>query len=109
MAGVVLGQDQFGPELLDDPMGEVVVLEKVYLLSNFWFVEVAVETAESVLDLSCFFDYFGLKPSTFLCLHEIYDFLGADLCIVDEEGILHGIFFDEVYDFYPLDVVLLVY
>lgn len=69
----------------------------------------AVETAQSVLYLSSFLDYLGLKPPAFLSFHEIYDFLGADFCIIDEEGVLHRVFLDEVYDFYPLDVVLLVY
>ena len=108
MAGVVLGQDQLRPELLDDPVREVVVLEEVYLLPHLRFVEVAVETAQPVLYLGRFLDDFRLEPPALFGLHEVYDLLGADFCIIDEEGILHGVLLDEVYDFYPLDVVLFV-
>jgi hypothetical protein len=43
VAGVVFGQYELGPQLLNDPVGEVVVLEEVDLLANFRFVEMAVE------------------------------------------------------------------
>ena len=89
-------------------MGKFIVLEEVYLLSDLGFVEVAVETAESVLYLSRFFDYFCLEPAAFFSLHEVYDFLGANFGIIDEEGVFHGILLDEVYDFNPLYVILFV-
>lgn len=90
-------------------MGEIVVLEEVYLLADLGFVEVAVETTQAVLYFSCLFDYLTLEPSTFFGFHEVYDFLGADFGIIDEEWIFHGVLLDEIHDFYPLNVVLLVY
>lgn len=109
VTGVVLGEDQLCPELLDDPMREIVVLEQVYLLTHFALVKMAVETAKTVLYISRLFDYLGLEPLAFFGLHEVDDFFRAYFGIIDEEGIFHGVLLYEIYDFYPFDVVLLVY
>ena len=68
----------------------------------------AVETTQAVLYFRCLFDDLGLESTAFFGLHEVYDFLGADFGIIDEEGIFHGILLDEIHDFYPLDVVFFV-
>jgi hypothetical protein len=105
---VVLGQDELCPQLLNDPMREVVILKQIYLLSNFGFIEVTIEGAEPSFNIRSFLDNFRFELMSFLRFHKIYDFLGADFRIIDEERILHGVLLDEVEDFYAFYIVLLV-
>lgn len=50
VAGVVLGEDQFRPELLHDPMAEVVVLVEVDLLSHLCLVESPINRTQLLFD-----------------------------------------------------------
>lgn len=108
MTSIVLRQDQLGPQLFDDPMREIIVLEQVYLLSYLALIKVPIKSSQTGADLGSLPRQFSLKYSPLFGLHEIYYFLGGNFRAVDIEGIAHRVLADEVEDLHPFDAVLLI-
>lgn len=68
----------------------------------------AVEGSESLLNLASLFYYLCLEGSSLLGLHEVDDFFGTNLSVVDKEGVFHWVLIDKFEDFDTLDIVLFV-
>ena len=54
VAGVVLGEDQLGPQFLDDPVAEIIVLVEIYLLAELFFAEMGVDFGQFLLNFGGF-------------------------------------------------------
>lgn len=108
MTRVVLRQNQLRPQLLDDPVREIIVLEHVDLLAHLRLIKVPIKTSQTPPNLRRLAPHLRLQLCPVLRLHKVDDFLGGNLCVIDIEGIAHGILTNEVEDFDSLNVVLFV-
>lgn len=89
-------------------MRKIVIFEQVNLLTHLCLVEMPVKCTQSTSNFCCFPYHFFPKLLSFLSLHEIYDFLRGNLCIIEGKRIAHGVLADEIKSLEAFNVVLLV-
>ena len=75
VVGIVLGEDELGPEFLDDPVAEKVVLVQIDLLTDLALVELGVDSSQVLLDKGGILLQLLEGAAALLRLHELYDFL----------------------------------